>query len=145
MTRTLAIALLGALPSVAFAQTEKVDITPVQSTAGVSVVIARPASKTPVADARGAYAFVNARSVAGAPLSGNIDVTLPSPPKGGDGPVIMLIVASPSGSLTAKQVIVAKKGRVACAPIDWFAENGLSTGPGAIITFPPKDICFPTE
>jgi hypothetical protein len=145
MMRLLAIALLGGIPAIAGAQTEKVDLSPARPTTGVSVIIARPASKAPVADSDGAYAFVDARSVAGAPLSGNLSVMLSAPPQGGDRPVIMLIVASPTGALVAKQVIVVKKGRIACAPIDWFADNGLTTGPGAIITFPPKDICFPIE
>jgi len=140
--RALAIALLGAIPAIAGAQTEKVDLKPVQPTAGMSVVVAKFASKKPVADANGAYPFVEARSVAGAPLPARLDISLPSAPKNGDRPVIMLVVASPAGALTARQVLPTKKG-IACAPIDWFAENGLTTGPGAIIPFPPKDICFP--
>jgi len=143
MMRVLAIALLGAIPAMAGAQSETVDLRPVQTTAGMSVVIAKFASDKPVADASGTYAFVDARSVAGAPVPANLSVTLLSPSKNGDRAIIMLIVASPSGAFTAQKVIVAKKAGLACAPFDWFADNGLATGPGAIITFPPKDICFP--
>jgi hypothetical protein len=145
MMRVLAIALLGAIPVIAGAQTEKVDIAPVRSTPGMSVVVAKFTSKKPVADANGAYAFVDARSVAGAALPASLSVTLPSPPKGSDRVVIMLVVASPSGALTAQKVIAVKKAGLACAPIDWIAGNGLTTGPGMIMTFPFKDMCFLTE
>ena len=142
MMRMLAIALLAAAPGMAGAQSEKVDMVAVSPIPGVSVVVAKFASRNPVADAVGAYAFVEARSVAGAPVPASLSVKLSSQPEKADRAAIMLLAASPAGVLAAEKVVFIKKAGIACAPIEWFADNGLTTVPGAIITFPPKDICF---